>query len=130
MYFPQPVTVEKGQFLVLTQTTGKVAIDTTSNLSISDMTWNSVIWSKLNAVTNQRFYLTTLNNFSSYLNTLSITHSYSTIGLYNITLTFNSSNQVFIQTVNVTDRKFNIRLNIIIKLLNNLLLLFKLKIWI
>ena len=130
MYFPQPVTVEKGQFLVLTQTTGKVAIDTTSNLSISDMTWNSVIWSKLNAVTNQRFYLTTLNNFSSYLNTLSITHSYSTIGLYNITLTFNSSNQVFIQTVNVTARKFNIRLNIIIKLLNNLLLLFKLKIWI
>jgi hypothetical protein len=130
LYFPQPVTVEKGQFLVLTQTTGKVAIDTTSNLSISDMTWNSVIWSKLNAVTNQRFYLTTLNNFSSYLNTLSITHSYSTIGLYNITLTFNSSNQVFIQTVNVTDRKFNIRLNIIIKLLNNLLLLFKLKIWI
>ena len=115
MYFPQPVTVEKGQFLVLTQTTGKVAIDTTSNLSISDMTWNSVIWSKLNAVTNQRFYLTTLNNFSSYLNTLSITHSYSTIGLYNITLTFNSSNQVFIQTVNVTDRKFNIRLNIINK---------------
>jgi hypothetical protein len=130
LYFPQPVTVEKGQFLVLTQTTGKVAIDTTSNLSISDMTWNSVIWSKLNAVTNQRFYLTTLNNFSSYLNTLSITHSYSTIGLYNITLTFNSSNQVFIQTVNVTARKFNIRLNIIIKLLNNLLLLFKLKIWI
>lgn len=130
MYFPQPVTVEKGQFLVLTQNTGKVAIDTTSNLSISDMAWNSVIWSKLNAVTNQRFYLTTLNNFSSYLNTLSISHSYSTIGLYNITLTFNSSNQVFIQTVNVTDRKFNIRLNIIIKLLNNLLLLFKLKIWI
>ena len=130
MYFPQPVTVEKGQFLVLTQNTGIVAIDTTSNLSISDMAWNSVIWSKLNAVTNQRFYLTTLNNFSSYLNTLSISHSYSTIGLYNITLTFNSSNQVFIQTVNVTDRKFNIRLNIIIKLLNNLLLLFKLKIWI
>lgn len=130
MYFPQPVTVEKGQFLVLTQNTGIVAIDTTSNLSISDMAWNSVIWSKLNAVTNQRFYLTTLNNFSSYLNTLSISHSYSTIGLYNITLTFNSSNQVFIQTVNVTDRKFNIRLNILIKLLNNLLLLFKLKIWI
>ena len=130
MYFPQPVTVEKGQFLVLTQNTGIVAIDTTSNLSISDMAWNSVIWSKLNAVTNQRFYLTTLNNFSSYLNTLSISHSYSTIGLYNITLTFNSSNQVFIQTVNVTDRKFNIRLNIKIKLLNNLLLLFKLKIWI
>jgi hypothetical protein len=130
LYFPQPVTVEKGQFLVLTQNTGIVAIDTTSNLSISDMAWNSVIWSKLNAVTNQRFYLTTLNNFSSYLNTLSISHSYSTIGLYNITLTFNSSNQVFIQTVNVTDRKFNIRLNIIIKLLNNLLLLFKLKIWI
>ena len=124
MYFPQPVTVEKGQFLVLTQNTGKVAIDTTSNQSISDMAWNSVIWSKLNAVTNQRFYLTTLNNFSSYLNTLNITHSYSTIGLYNITLTFNSSNQVFIQTVNVTDRKLNIRLNIIIKLLNNLLLLF------
>jgi len=38
---PQPVNVTKGNFLMLTQTTGKVAIDTTGNATYSDLVWNT-----------------------------------------------------------------------------------------
>jgi len=104
---PQPVTVSVGSYLFLTQNTGKIAIDTSGNASYSDLVWNTTTqWTKLAEFSNWRFYLTTLNNFSSYQTTFNIQHSYASIGLYNLSITFGSSNQTFQQIVNVTDRKF------------------------
>jgi hypothetical protein len=101
----QSALVKKGYFLQLTQITAKIAIDTTGNASSSDLQWSTNIWSKLNSNSNWRFYLDTLNNFTSYQNTINVVYPYSTIGLYTISLTFASSGQVFQQTVNVTDCK-------------------------
>jgi hypothetical protein len=96
---------------MLTQTTGKVAIDTTGNATYSDLVWNTTTqWTKLAEFSNWRFYLTALNNFTSYQTYLNIVHSYNLIGLYSISITFASNNQTFQQIVNITDRKIYIYL--------------------
>ena len=103
---PQPVEVNEGYFILLTQNTGRIAIDTTGNASYSDLVWNlTTQWTKLAEFSNWRFYLTTINNFTSYQNTLNIIHSYANIGLYTLSLTFLSSNISYQQTVNITDCK-------------------------
>jgi hypothetical protein len=104
---PQPVEVNKGHFILLTQNSGRIAIDTTGNSSYSDLVWNSTTqWTKLAEFSNWRFFLTTINNFTSYQNTLNIIHSYANIGLYNLTIIFPSSNLSFQQIVNITDCNF------------------------
>ena len=104
---PQPVEVNEGYFILLTQNTGRIAIDTSGNASYSDLVWNSTTqWTKLAEFSNWRFYLTTINNFTSYQNTLNIIHSYANIGLYTLSLTFLSSNISYQQTVNITDCKY------------------------
>lgn len=89
----------------MTQTTGKVAIDTNGNATYSDLAWYSPLWRKLNPNTNWRFYLTPLTNFSSYQAVINLVHTYKSIGIYNLLITFNSSNETYQQTVNVTDCK-------------------------
>jgi hypothetical protein len=106
IYLPQPITINNGNFLMLTQITGKVAIDTTGNATYSDLAFKSSVWSKLSSIKNWRFYLTALNNFSSYQTYFSLTHTYKSIGIYNVTLTFSSSNETFMQSVNITDCKY------------------------
>ena len=105
LYLPQPVSVNKGNFILLTQTTGRVAIDISGNATYSDLAWKSPIWSKLSPNSNWRFYLIPLINFSSYQTNFNIIHAYKSIGLYNLSITFSSSNQTYQQTVNVTDCK-------------------------
>ena len=98
---PQPVNVSTGYFVQMTQITGRVAVDTTGSATYSDMAWVTSIWSPIG--TKHRFYLTTLTNYSAYQTSFSISHTYNLIGIYNIILTFSSSNVVFQQTVNITD---------------------------
>ena len=106
LLLPAPVTVNQGNYILLKQLTGRVAIDTTGNASYSDLVWNlTTQWTKLAEFSNWRFYLTTINNFTSYQNTLNIIHSYANIGLYTLSLTFLSSNISYQQTVNITDCK-------------------------
>ena len=106
LILPQPVTVTKGSYLVLTQNTGRIAIDTSGAASYSDLVWNTTTqWTKLAEFYNWRFYLTTLNNFTSYKTTFNIQHAYASPGLYSLSITFASSNQIFQQIVNITDRK-------------------------
>jgi len=103
-YLDQPLTVYRGNFfLIVLSNSGKLAIDTSTNLTYSDMAWQGTIWAELNPVSNWRFYFKTLNNFTSYVNTFSIQHKYASIGLYTLTLTFSSSNLVYQQLVNITD---------------------------
>ena len=104
---PAPVTVNQGNYIFLTQLTGKVAVDITGTANVSDLVWNTTTqWTKLAEFFNWRFYLTTINNFTSYQNTLNVLHSYSNIGLYTLSLTFLSSNKIFQQIVNITDCKY------------------------
>ena len=102
---PSPVTVYRGNFLIMTQNTGRVAIDITGNATYNDLAWRSSVWNRLSSNSNWRFYLTPLTNFTSYITTFNLMHAYKNIGLYNLTLTFASSNETFTQTVNVTDCK-------------------------
>ena len=103
-YLAQPFTVNQGNLIQIVMSNGgKLAIDTSSNNTFSDMAWQGTIWANLNPVSNYRFYFKTLNNFSSYVNSFSIQHQYASIGLYTLSLTFLSSNLVFKQLVNITD---------------------------
>ena len=115
LYLPSPVIVDKGQLILLTQSTGRIAIDTSGNSTYSDLVWQSPIWTKLNSLnTNWRFYLNVLTNFTSYTTTFNLVKTYKSIGLYNLIITFNSSNQTFQQTINVTDCKLKINYSILI----------------
>jgi len=103
---PQPVTVFRGNFLTMTQTTARVAVDTTGSASYSDLAWYpNNQWTKLAVLYNWRFYLTPLTNFSSYMTTFNIMHTYKNIGLYDVEINFASSNQTYNQIVNITDCK-------------------------
>ena len=111
-YLPQSITVNKGSFLYLIQNTGRVAIDNTVNATYSDLTWNNItFWTKLNYNSNWRFYLTTINCLTSYQNSFSLSHVYSSIGSYNLSITFLSSNQTFLEIVNITDCMFHYNYN-------------------
>ena len=105
IYLPSTVTVYRGNFLIMTQNTGRVAIDITGNATYNDLAWRSSVWNRLSSNSNWRFYITPLTNFTSYITTFNLMHAYKNIGLYNLTLTFASSNETFTQTVNVTDCK-------------------------
>ena len=103
-YLAQPLTVNQGNFFqVVLSGGGKLAIDTSTNTTYSDMAWQGIIWAEINPISNWRFYFTTMNNFSSYINTFSLKHQYAKNGLYNLSLTFLSSNLVYEQIVNITD---------------------------
>lgn len=107
VYLSQPVTVDKGQFVLYNQTTSKIAIDKAGNATFSDLAWLSPFWSKLSATSNWRFYLTALTNFTIYQSTFNIVHCYQAIGFFNLSITFASSNKTFIQSVQVTDCKLS-----------------------
>jgi hypothetical protein len=128
LYLSEALLVEKGYFIILTQNTGKVAIDTTGSALFSDLAWKSPVWIKLNLNSNLRLYLTPITNFSSYQTTFTLAHTYQTIGLYNLSIIFNNSNQIYQQTVNVTDCNFCFLNNYFIKI--TIFILKKLKIWI
>ena len=107
LLLPAPVTVNQGNYILLTQGTGKIAVDISGNATYSDLVWNTTKqWAKLAEFSNWRFYLTTINNFTSYTNTLNVLHTYANIGLYTLSLTFLSSNKTFQQIVNITDCNF------------------------
>ena len=103
---PQPVTVYRGNFIALTQNTAKITIDTTGTANYSDLVWfTNTKWTKLTPFSNWRFFLTPLTNFSCYQTIFNILHTYNSIGLYNLAITFSSSNETFNQIVNITDCK-------------------------
>ena len=104
----KPLLVRKGSILLLSQDSSPysttTAVDTTGNEKYSDLIW-SINLSKLNKTNNWRFFLNPITNYTSYENSFTIVHTYNNIGVYNISIMFPSSNQVFQQIVNVTDCK-------------------------
>ena len=99
---------QKGQFILLTQVSGQIAIDTSGSTNTPDLVLQGTSWAKLNESSNWRFYFNTINSFTSYQSYFSLSHTYTYIGLYNLSLTFLSTGVTFCQTVNVTDCKFSI----------------------
>jgi len=104
---PQPIEVPQGSLVFLTQFTDStsVAIDSSGSAMYSDVVWGTNL-QNLSSNSNWRLFLNPFTNFTSYQTSFSISHAYNTIGLYNIILTFLSSNLTFQQTVNITDCKF------------------------
>ena len=106
---PESVQVNNGNFIVLKQTSSKIAINTAGNATYSDLAWKyTTQWTRLSESANWRFYLNAITNFTSYQTTFNIQHSYLNIGLYSLKITFPSGNQLFEQVVNITDCKFKI----------------------
>lgn len=103
---PSPILIKRGSLILLTQqiNTTMVAIDTTGSAAYSDLVWGTNL-KTLNSTSNWRFYFNRLTNLTFYHTSFVITHTYPTNGLYNIQMTFASSNQTFQQIVNITDGK-------------------------
>lgn len=107
---PQAILVPQGSFIILTQTTGKVAVDSSNNATFSDLAIGSSSlgvshsYYKLQPFVNQRFFMKALSNFTTYQNTFSVAHTYANTGLYNITITFASSADSYQYLANVTER--------------------------
>lgn len=107
IYLSDPLLLERGQFIFLTQITGRIAIDTTTNNSYSDLFWNSATkWTKLALSSNWRFYLKPIITFKSYTSVLRISHRYNNIGIYNISFTFLNTGETIKDTINITDGNF------------------------
>jgi len=105
--FPQPILVRKGSVILISQNSlnsTSVAVDTSGSASYSDMIWTNNL-SKLNNTSNYRLYFKPMTNFSSYKTEFTLSHAYSKIGIYNVSILFLSSNQLFSQIVNITDCK-------------------------
>ena len=41
LLWPAPVTVNQGNYILLTQGTGKIAVDISGNATYSDLVWNT-----------------------------------------------------------------------------------------
>lgn len=101
-----PVVIYRGSFTYLTQITGQVAVDTTGNASYSDLALINGAYLKLNDFSNWRLYMNALVNMSVYQSVFSVNHGYLNVGLYNLQISFASSNEVYQYLINVTECKF------------------------
>jgi hypothetical protein len=107
---PQATLVPQGSFIILTQTTGKVAVDSSNNATFSDLAigssslGDSNSYYKLQPFANQRFFMKVLSNLTTYQNRFSVTHTYANTGLYNLNITFASSADSYQYLANVTER--------------------------
>lgn len=103
---PLPVKIPRGCLILMTQNPNatNVALDTSKSANYSDMIWATNL-NKIDNAKNYRFYFQTLTNFTSYVNTFTIVHLYSSVGTYTISFLFTSSNQIFKQTALITDCK-------------------------
>ena len=104
----QSLAVQKGYMFYLAQNldAGRVALDLSGDALFGDIAWKIYI-EELNPQSNYRFYLQPLTNFSSYQTEISIYHSYAQAGYYFVSLTFQSSNQIFMSLMKITNCKYN-----------------------
>ena len=106
IYLNTPIDIKMGYFIILTQTTALVAIDSTGNSLFSDMFSANNVYMNLNINLNWRFYFNALTNISSYQVTVNIKHSYSNSGLYKLTMNFSNSSFAYNQNIDINDSIF------------------------
>ena len=102
----QPVQVSRGNSLLLTQSGGVVAIDESASSIYSDLVYQGGYWINLSYTVNKRLLLNPLTNFSSYYANLTLSHTYTNNGDYNLNITLANSKQTFIQPVAIYNGKF------------------------
>jgi len=100
------VSVGQGNLVLIKQITGKIAICTTGNATYSDLVGQTLSWLQLNQSQKNRFYFNPLFTNSMYAGLFSISHQYTAIGLYTVSITFATSSQSYVQVVNITDCRF------------------------
>lgn len=98
LVLPQPIAVFKGNFIVLIQTSGKVAVDQSKNVTYSDLVWQSPLWLSLDLNSKWRFYFNTLIDNDFNLAKFEIVHKYSNAGSYQINISTN--NKTLFQQLN------------------------------
>ena len=105
LYLAQPITLYQGNFIQLTQTTARLAIDS-SGATYSDLYWNTNMWSPLSSSSNWRFYLNMTYNMSQqyYQSQFNIVHTYSSLGLFNFSISINNIS-IYEEIANITDCK-------------------------
>jgi len=103
IYLNAPIDIKMGYFIILTQTTALVAIDSTGNSLFSDMFSANNVFMNLNINLNWRFYFNALTNISSYQVTVNIKHSYSNSGLYKLSMNFSNSSFAYNQNIDIND---------------------------
>lgn len=105
LVLPQNVQVYEGNFLFLTQLSGRVAVDTSGSAMYSDLQLQSSFWSKLNLLSNWRFYLNPITDNSFYLATISLSYKYPNIGSYLVSVLDSNSNLLFKDTISLSSCK-------------------------
>ena len=90
LVLPQPIAVFKGNFIVLIQTSGKVAVDQSKNVTYSDLVWQSPLWLSLDLNSKWRLYFNTLIDNDFNLAKFEIVHKYSSVGSYQINISTNN----------------------------------------
>lgn len=112
LFLDQPITIFKGNLILLTQTVARLGIDS-SGSTYSDLILSSNVWSSLDFTSNWRFYLNLVSMSSQgyYQSQLNIIHEYSSLGLYNFSLSI-GNNTIYQELANITDCKLRILINI------------------
>jgi len=100
------VILPQGSFVVLTQITGTVGIDTTGDTSYSDLIEKDGAFYQLNPLKNWKFYFNALTSFSSYLSSINIVHTYANMGSYNINMIFLNGKTNMSYLVYITHGKY------------------------
>jgi hypothetical protein len=106
IYLNAPIDIKMGYFIILTQATALVAIDSTGNSLFSDMFSANNVYMNLNINLNWRFYFNAIKKISSYQVTVNIKHSYSNSGLYKLTMNFSNSSFAYNQNIDINDSIF------------------------
>lgn len=106
LVLPQPIAVSKGNFIVLIQTIGKVAVDQSENVTYSDLVWQSPLWLSLDLNSKWRLYFNTLIDNDFNLAKFEIVHKYSSVESYQISISTNNRT-LFQQQNTISLCKFN-----------------------
>lgn len=100
------VTVNKGNLILIKQIIGKIALDTNGNASYSDLmllTNQSTTWTKLFIGSNWRLYFRAISGIHNHIASLTLSHTYSILGSYNISFVSTLMNATFQQMVTLKD---------------------------
>jgi hypothetical protein len=101
----ESVTVPCGSFVILNQLTGKIGIDTSGNASFSDMVYMYSSYYNLTRLSNWRLYLNAIVTLFNYKSTFNVIHKYSSIGTYNLNISYATGQNSIQYTVDITQGK-------------------------
>ena len=109
-YLTDSVSVDKGFMILLSQNTASIALDVSGTAVYSDLAFvQNTLWTPVNANSNWRFYLKTLDDFTTYAFTLNFVHTYTSASLYNMSIVYpNPNGLIQQQTINVTQGKYKV----------------------